>query len=114
MKRITLLAFLVVVAACGQADTSEYEVISVSALRILNPGETPPAECAEVGTVAIPHRNPGFLARQFGLAEEEFHRALHTQIGPLKANLLLPNEGSDLFAAASSGQPFEGTAYSCP
>ena len=114
MKPITRFAFLVVAAACGQADMSEYEVISSSVLRIFNAGETPPAECAEVRAVVIPQRNPSFLARHTGSAEEEFFRALDAQIQPLNANVLVPNAGSDAFVAASSGQPFQGTAYSCP
>jgi hypothetical protein len=113
MKLITLLAFLVL-AACEQPDVSEYEVLSSSALHILNAGQVPPAECTQVGAVAIPRRDSGFFARHLGLAEEEFFRALHTQIEPLKANLLVPSEGSDVFAAASSGEPFQGTVYSCP
>ena len=114
MRAITLLAFLVAVSACGEADVSEYHVISSSSLRILNAGEAPPAECIQVGTVAIAQRSPGFFARHFGSAEEEFHRTLDAQIRPLRANLLLPNEGTDWLAAASEGQAFVGTAYSCP
>jgi hypothetical protein len=113
VKAITFLAFLLAVAACGEADVSEYQVINSSSLRILRAGQAPPAECTQVGTVAIEQRNLGFFARHFGLAEEEFHRTLDGQIAPLKANLLLPNEASDWLAAASSGQAFEGTAYSC-
>ena len=93
---------------------SEYEVIRSSALRILDAGQPPPAECAAVGTVAIPKRAPGFFARHSGVAEEEFHRALDAQIDPLDANVLLAADGSDLLAAASSGESFQGTAYRCP
>jgi len=114
MNPITSLAFLALLTACGQADVSEYQVISSSALQILEPGAEPPADCAGMGTVAIPQRNPSFIERHSGLADEEFFRLLHAQIDPLDANLLAPNDGSNVVTAASSGQPFEGVAYSCP
>jgi hypothetical protein len=98
----------------GDPNVSEYEVISSSTLLVLEGGQTPPGECTELGTVDIPQRTPGFFARHLGLAEEEFHRVLAEQLKPLKANLLIPHEGSDLSLAGSSGQPFQGTAYSCP
>jgi hypothetical protein len=97
-----------------QPEVSNYKVISSSFLQISEAGQPPPGGCAEVGTVTIPQRNPGFFDRHFGLAEAEFYQALDEQLEPLKANLLVPNVGFDAFTAGSSGQAFQGTAYSCP
>ena len=110
---VALLALLVVIPACGQPENWEGEVVSSSSLQILNAGQAPPGECIQVGTAFVPRRDTGFFERHFGLAEEEFFRALDTQIESLRANLLVPSEGSDVIAAAS-GEVFHGTAYSCP
>jgi hypothetical protein len=105
---------LLLITACSQSDVSEYQLVYSSALQIFEPGILPPTDCTAVGTVAIAQTEPSFVARHFGYAEEEFHRSLHAQIEPLEANLLIPNEGSDVFESSSSGRAFSGAVYRCP
>jgi hypothetical protein len=112
--RIPFLALLVALAGCAGLEDAGYRVAGGPALRILDPGQPPPSDCTSVGVVDIPQRPVGIVTiGGIGYDAKDFYRALHYQLAPLGATLVIPDEGSDPMASASTGKPFHGVAYSC-
>ena len=115
MSRIARVLSMVLLAACACGNPAGFADVTPASPIFSRPSLDPFGgwDCEPVGVVTVPARSVGFIDKYFGFAEDEFHQSVTTQTKRLGAILVVMSEEADLEAIASSGEPFQASAYRC-